>query len=154
MYQIQEASELELAYATLMKETMNHNKKLLHRLHQMEAEQEENEFHAQEDACKIKDLQDQVVKWRKRAEQAEKDLATCQEELASSEKELASCQEELSNVVWERDELVEADWERHRIASAKKNNNANDKIKINEDDDWDQICDKLFPIVSLNELVE
>jgi len=140
MYQIQEASELELAYATLMKETMNHNRKLLHRLHQFEALQEESEMRSQEDACWIKEYKDQVVKWRKRAEQAEKELVTCQ-------KELASCQEELSKVVWERDELVEADWERHRIASAEKNNNtANSNIKINEDDDWDQ----MFPIPSLS----
>ena len=147
MYQIQEASELELAYATLMKETMNHNRKLLHRLHQFEAEQEKNEKHikkllhslhqaraeqemsliyAEQDASALKECKCELLEWKKRAEQAEKDLA--------------ACQEELSNVVWERDELVEADWARARIASAEKNNNkANDKIKINEDDDWDQI---------------
>ncbi len=170
MYQIQEASELELAYATLMKETMNHNKKLLHRLHQLEAEQEKSEIHtrkllhslhqaraeqnmseiyAEEDAFTLKECKCQLLEWKKRAEDAEKELASCQ-------KELASCQEELSNMTWERDELVEDAWARHHIAvSAEKNNNTtNEKIKINEDDDWDQICDKMFPILSLHELVE
>lgn len=169
MYQIQDASELELAYATLMKETRKENKKLLHSLHQARAEQEKSEIHtrkllhslhqaraeqdmseiyAEEDAFTLKECKCQLLEWKKRAEDAEKELASCQ-------KELASCQEELSNVVWERDELVEADWARARIASAEKNNNTtNSNIKINEDDNWDQICDKMFPILSLHELVE
>lgn len=157
MYQIQDASELELAYATLMKETRKENKKLLHSLHQARAEQEKSEIHtrkllhslhqaraeqemsviyAEQDAITLEECKCQLLEWKKRAEDAEKELASCQ-------KELASCQEELSNVIWERDELVEDAW-----AHRRDERTANTKKNCGHEDEWDHF----FPMLKQEEV--